>query len=99
MLLDSLHNIFHHFADTDGLNKAKEKKRLNLTEWLNMMKDLELYDAHFTSRDATVVFVLSRMRVIDEQVATPFKRWRIYLLRTGTRRVMPRRGDEGPADG
>ena len=64
---DSLHNIFHHFADTEGLNKAKEKKRLNLTEWLNMMKDLELYDAHFTSRDATVVFVLSRMRVIDEQ--------------------------------
>ena len=31
------------------------------------MRDLQLFDASFTARDATVIFVLSRMRVIDEE--------------------------------
>ena len=32
-----------------------------------MCRELELLDNYFTARDATVVFVLSRMRVVDEE--------------------------------
>jgi hypothetical protein len=44
---------------------------MKLDEWLDMMRDLQMFDAFFTARDATVTFVLSRCRVIDEQVGNP----------------------------
>ena len=67
---ETIVNIFYHFADTEGSlsgQMAKEKKKMSLVEWSNMLRKFGLFDAHFTQRDATVVFVLSRMRTIDEQ--------------------------------
>ena len=65
----SLNVIYSFSADSEGAQIGKEKLRkvVSLKEWLNLVKDLTLLDDSFTVRDATLVFVLSRMRVIDEK--------------------------------
>jgi hypothetical protein len=97
---DSLVNIFTHFADTEGVvsgKRAKEKTVLKLSEWINMLKDLELFDDFFTARDATVVFVLSRMRVGDEESDgaalklenLSLEDWYEALCRVAVRKALP----------
>lgn len=68
--LASLANIFDAFAGTETgtLKEAKEQRGLmSFGEWLDFVRDLELIDEQFSARDATIVFVLSRMRVVDEE--------------------------------
>ena len=66
---DSLKVIYSYSADSEGgmLGKEKQRKLMNVNEWLWLLKDLRLLDDSFAVRDATVIFVLSRMRVIDEK--------------------------------
>jgi hypothetical protein len=50
---ESLALIFGHFADSEGgiVGKAaRAKKLMQLSEWLDMMRDLQLLDAFFTVR-------------------------------------------------
>jgi len=65
----SLVNVFNHFADTEGgtVGKKKERTLMSLPEWQEMVRELDLLDDVFTVRDATVIFVLSRMRCADEE--------------------------------
>ena len=61
--------LYAFSADSEGtlLGKEKLRKVMSLAEWLSLVSDLNLLDDSFSMRDATVVFVLSRMRVIDEK--------------------------------
>ena len=64
----SLRTIFNFSADTDGIgNQEKLKTLISLKEWLDLLKQLRLLDDSFTMRDATTIFVTSRMRVINEK--------------------------------
>ena len=68
--MESLKIIFAFSADSEADHKAgREKFRsvLSVYEWIELLRDLQLLDSNFTVRDATVIFVLSRMRVINEQ--------------------------------
>lgn len=62
----SLQNILAFFSDTEEEGKKLERRTMSLVEWLAMCKALKLLDNHFTLRDATCIFVVSRMRVVDE---------------------------------
>jgi len=63
----SIKAIFKEYASGDGniLNK-KENELMGYGEWQHFVKDLGLINADFSQREATLCFVWSRMRSIDE---------------------------------
>ena len=62
----SVLNIIAFFSATEAEQNKKERATMSLSEWINMMRDLELLDDFFTLRDATMIFAASRMRARDE---------------------------------
>jgi hypothetical protein len=67
---ESLNVIFAYSADSAvdrGAGKEKLRNVLSLLEWIDLLRDLQVLDDSFTLRDATMIFMLSRMRVVNEQ--------------------------------
>ena len=62
----SLRNVLEFYYDSESREQKSERRTMSLDEWLTMLKTLRLLDDHVTLRDANWVFVLSRMRVVDE---------------------------------
>ena len=59
--LQTLAFLFEAFADRDrqAPDKISKLKRMlmSLDQWLDMLRELDLVDEQFTTRDATIVFV------------------------------------------
>ena len=49
----SLRNIIAFFSDTEAESKVKERAVLSHSEWIRMVKDLDLLDNTVTMRDAS----------------------------------------------
>jgi len=66
--LPSLKAVFTVYARGKGVDMARraEAEVLSIGEWMKLMKDLDLIDHEFTVREASLAFVWSRMRVIDD---------------------------------
>jgi len=58
-----LRAIFYGYARS---GPCGSRDLMSLSEWLEIMRHLELYDPDFTPREATIAFQFSRMRVVDE---------------------------------
>jgi hypothetical protein len=67
---DSLHSIYWVYARGQGHigDVLDANTLLSYTEWRELVKDLELSDNDFTAREVPLVFVWSRMRVVDEDM-------------------------------
>jgi len=65
---DSIRALFNGYAAADGVDMANRQASvlLSLSEWMQIMKHLELIDQEFTVREASLAFAWSRMRVVDE---------------------------------
>ena len=72
----SLRAIFGAYAAGDGrLSSLSSSRLLDYSEWMRFIKDLQLLDAAFTQKHATLVFLWSRMSVVDESgVWSPSRR-------------------------
>ena len=69
----SLRVLYEMYAQADAAAAADglaTKKLLSFVEWTRLTKDLRLVSPQFTSRHATLCFVWSRMRVVDEAKAS-----------------------------
>ena len=61
--LESLSVLFGEYARGGPGGKGE---LLSLPEWLSMLSHLDLYDAEFTPRDATLIFFKAGSKVVDE---------------------------------
>jgi hypothetical protein len=61
--LESLSVLFGEYARGGPGGKGE---LLSLPEWLSMLSHLDLYDAEFTPRDATLIFFQAGSKVVDE---------------------------------
>ena len=61
--LETLASLFGGYARG---GPGADGELLSLPEWLTLLAHLDLYDAEFTAKDATLAFLHSRMRVVDE---------------------------------
>lgn len=69
---ESLRNIFNIYAATDPHNGLETV--MSLHEFKRMLNELSIFDMKCSLRDATVVFMSSKLHVIDENSkATPAK--------------------------
>ncbi len=66
--LPSLRALFRAATKLDGFDSADRQASslLSFPEWTRFVKALELIDAEFTAREASLAFTWSRMRVVDE---------------------------------
>ena len=62
----SLRALYGRWAAGNTYDKARERAALSYPEWMAMCEQLELIDAVFTVRRARLVFLWSRMRVVNE---------------------------------
>jgi len=65
----SLRAIFKVYSEGDGVigDETHSKNMMEHYEWRLLLRDLQLNDESFKLKEATMVFVVSRMRVIDER--------------------------------
>jgi len=65
--LASLTVLFEEYAANTDVREKHLSRLLSFQEYLEMLRELNLIDFEFTSREATLAFVWSRMVVIDEE--------------------------------
>jgi hypothetical protein len=96
----SLHAIFEAYAASGDDGSAAGRVNasyVSVAEFLDMMRDMRFIDNDFTTREATLAFVWSRMRVIDELKESTrkkveqisFEDWLEVLVRVATMKEMP----------
>ena len=66
--LGSIQALFAAAAGADGFDIANKlaSALISFSEWMRMVRTFNLIDKEFTVRDASLAFVWSRMRVIDD---------------------------------
>lgn len=65
----SLRMLYEKYSATDGSvggKRAESSKLLSCAEWIQLCRDLEIIDEDLSMDDAKLIFVWSRMQVIDE---------------------------------
>jgi len=95
----SLRTLFRLYSSIDNslADKCKSGKLMGYSEFQTFTKDMGLIDGQFTAWDASLCFVWSRMRVVDENAASSRARLEQLqfidfleaLVRTADMKVMP----------
>jgi len=69
----TLRLLFSKYASADGAmggKRAESRQLLSSAEWVSLARDLGLIDEDLSMDDARLLFVWSRMRVVDEDLRT-----------------------------
>ena len=96
----SLRMLFDVYADPPGV-KTPEARVLRFPDWMKMLKDLCCFDEAFQQRDGTLIFVFSRLRVVDEESergkrklsTLSFEDFLEALVRVATMKALPTRAE------
>ena len=96
----SLRMLFDLYADPPGV-KTPEAHVLHFHDWMKMLKDLCFFDEAFQQRDGTLIFVFSRLRVVDEESergkrklsTLSFEDFLEALVRVATMKALPTRAE------
>uniref|UniRef100_A0A7S2HU36 Uncharacterized protein n=1 Tax=Haptolina brevifila TaxID=156173 RepID=A0A7S2HU36_9EUKA len=95
----SLRAIYRVYSGGDGAigDEMHSNKLMDVAEWRTLLRDVQLMDESIRPKEATLIFVLSRMRVVDERPVTSkarlcqltFEDFLEALVRMSTVKVLP----------